>query len=54
VTQNGRIWLKGVDIAHERLLIESIHKIASEAHTVGLTDRMQEYIINEKKKRGIE
>ncbi len=54
VTQNGRIWLKGEDIAHERLLIESIHKIASEAHTVGLTDRMQEYIINEKKKRGIE
>ncbi len=54
VTQNGRIWLKGVDIAHERLLIESIQKIASEAHTVGLTDRMQEYIINEKKKRGIE
>jgi len=54
VTQNGRIWLKGEDMAHERLLIESIHKIASEAHTVGLTDRMQEYIINEKKKRGIE
>jgi exosome complex component RRP4 len=54
VTQNGRIWLKGEDIAHERLLIESVHKIASEAHTVGLTDRMQEYIINEKKKRGIE
>ncbi|MFX1387682.1 MAG: exosome complex RNA-binding protein Rrp4 [Promethearchaeota archaeon] len=54
VTQNGRIWLKGEDLAHERLLIESIKKIASEAHTVGLTDRMQEYIINEKKKRGIE
>ena len=54
VTQNGRIWLKGEDIAHERLLIESINKISSEAHTVGLTDRMQVYIINEKKKRGIE
>jgi exosome complex component RRP4 len=53
VTQNGRIWLKGEDIAHERLLIESIKKIASEAHTVGLTDRMEEYIIKEKKKRGI-
>lgn len=53
VTQNGRIWLKGEDIAHERLLIESIQKIAMEAHTVGLTDRMQEYIIEEKKKRGI-
>ena len=54
VTQNGRIWLKGEDIAHERLLIESIQKIAMEAHTVGLTDRMQEYVINEKKNRGIE
>ncbi len=54
VTQNGRIWLKGEDIAHERLLIESVKKIASEAHTIGLTDRMQEYIINEKKNRGIE
>ena len=54
VTQNGRIWLKGEDIAHERVLIESINKIASEAHTVGLTDRMQDFIKNEKKKRGIE
>jgi exosome complex component RRP4 len=54
VTQNGRIWIKGEDIAHERLLIEAIQKIAMEAHTVGLTDRMQEYVINEKKKRGID
>ncbi len=54
VTQNGRIWLKGEDIAHERLLIESIRKIEDEAHTVGLTDRMQEFIINEKKIRGLE
>ncbi|KKN59854.1 hypothetical protein LCGC14_0537750 [marine sediment metagenome] len=54
VTQNGRIWLKGEDLAHERLLIEAIYKIASEAHIVGLTDRMQEFVINEKKKRGIE
>ena len=54
VTQNGRIWLKGEDLAHERLLIESIQKIASEAHTVGLTDRMQEFIKNEKKIRGLE
>jgi exosome complex component RRP4 len=53
VTQNGRIWLKGEDIAHERLLIDAIKKIEKEAHTVGLTDRMLEYIQNEKKKRGI-
>lgn len=54
VTQNGRIWIKGDDIIHERLLIESVRKIAREAHTEGLTDRMQEFIINEKKKRGID
>jgi exosome complex RNA-binding protein Rrp4 len=54
VTQNGRIWIKGEDLAHERLLIESIHKIEDEAHTVGLTDRIQEFIMNEKKKRGLE
>jgi exosome complex component RRP4 len=53
VTQNGRIWLKGEDIAHERLLIDAIKKIEREAHTVGLTDRMLEYIQNEKSKRGI-
>jgi exosome complex component RRP4 len=52
VTQNGRIWLKGVDIAHERLLIDAIKKIEKEAHTVGLTDRILEYIENEKKIRG--
>ena len=53
VTQNGRIWLKGPDIANERLLIDAIKKIEREAHTVGLTDRTSEYIENEKKKRGI-
>jgi exosome complex component RRP4 len=53
VTQNGRIWLKGEDIAHERLLIDAIQKIEREAHTVGLTDRMSEYIENEKIKRGL-
>lgn len=54
VTQNGRIWLKGNDIAHERLLIDAIRKIEKEAHTVGLTDRMGKYVEDEKKKRGIE
>ncbi len=53
VTQNGRIWLKGEDIAGERLLIDAIRKIEEEAHTVGLTDRMSEYIENEKKIRGM-
>jgi len=54
VTQNGRIWIKGDDIMHERLLIEAIYKIEKEAHTSGLTDRIQLFIENEKTKRGIE
>jgi len=53
VTQNGRIWLKAEDIAHERLLIDAIRKIEKEAHTVGLTDRVSEYIENEKEIRGM-
>ncbi|MHA1508726.1 MAG: KH domain-containing protein, partial [Promethearchaeota archaeon] len=53
VTQNGRIWLKSEDIAYERLLIDAIRKIEKEAHTVGLTDRMSEYIENEIKIRGM-
>jgi exosome complex component RRP4 len=53
VTQNGRIWLKGDNIAYERLLIDAIHKIEREAHTSGLTDRIQAFIENEKIKRGI-
>ncbi len=54
VTQNGRIWLRGDDFAHERLLVDAINKIAREAHTIGLTDRIQQYIENEKKLRGIQ
>jgi exosome complex component RRP4 len=54
VTQNGRIWIKGGDIEKERLLIEAIYKIEQEAHTQGLTDRMEEFIKNEKEKRGIQ
>jgi len=53
VTQNGRIYLEGEDLVHERLLIDAIRKIEREAHTVGLTDRMQAYIENEKVKRDI-
>lgn len=53
VTQNGRIWIKGDDLAHERLLIDAIKKIEREAHTIGLTDRMNAYIENEKNVRGM-
>ena len=53
VTQNGRIWLKGENIATERLLIEAINKIANEAHTAGLTDRISHWLENELKIRGL-
>lgn len=53
VTQNGRIWIKGEDLKHESLLIDAIRKIAREAHTVGLTDRIEEYLKNQKKERGL-
>ena len=54
VAQNGRIWIKGKSFEHERLLIDTIRKIEREAHTSGLTDRIRYFIIEEKKKRGIE
>jgi exosome complex component RRP4 len=53
VTQNGRIWIQGDNFEHEMLLIDTIDKIKKEAHTSGLTDRIKEYIMNEKIKRGI-
>jgi exosome complex component RRP4 len=54
VTQNGRIWIQGEDIEHECLLIDTIYKIENEAHTSGLTDRIKEFIMTEKSKRGID
>ena len=53
VAQNGRIWIKGENIASERLLIEAINKIANEAHTAGLTDRISHWLENELKIRGL-
>ncbi|MHA1720324.1 MAG: exosome complex RNA-binding protein Rrp4 [Promethearchaeota archaeon] len=55
VAQNGRILIQGgKKFKNELLLIDAIHKIEKEAHTTGLTDRIRNYIIKEKKKRGIE
>lgn len=53
VTQNGRIWLSGDNMAYEMLLIDAIKKIEREAHTFGLTDRIEEYLKNEKVSRGL-
>ncbi len=52
VAQNGRIWLAGLpdNVALAKYIIG---KINEEAHTSGLTDRIKEYIAEEKKKRGL-
>ncbi|MGC8710194.1 MAG: KH domain-containing protein [Candidatus Micrarchaeia archaeon] len=47
VGMNGRVWIKGGDVA---LTTEAILKIEEEAHTAGLTDRIKEML--EKSKSG--
>jgi exosome complex component RRP4 len=48
VGQNGIILISGPNPEHERLAIMAIEKIAQEAHTSGLTDRITEMIRKEK------
>jgi exosome complex component RRP4 len=43
VGQNGRIWISGKTRDEEAVVAEAIRKIEAEAHTSGLTDRIQEY-----------
>lgn len=50
VAQNGVVWIKGRKVDEERILIKAIKKIESEAHTIGLTDRVKEFVENEMKK----
>ena len=50
VGQNGRIVIVANKIENENLVERSIRKIEAEAHTSGLTDRIREYIENEKEK----
>lgn len=51
VGQNGRIWLNG-DLEGILLAEEAIRKIEREAHSTGLTDRIQGYLRDEAAKRG--
>ncbi|MHA1341594.1 MAG: exosome complex RNA-binding protein Rrp4 [Promethearchaeota archaeon] len=53
IAKNGRIWLKGRTFEHEQLLIDAIYKIEKEAHTFKLTDRIEYFLKEEKKKRGL-
>ena len=49
VAQNGVVWVKGKKPEDERIIIKAIRKIESEAHTIGLTDRVKEFIDSELK-----
>jgi exosome complex component RRP4 len=50
VGQNGRIIVSANNVATENIVIAAIQKIEAEAHTSGLTDRIREYLEEEKKK----
>jgi exosome complex component RRP4 len=43
VGQNGRVWISGRTRDEEAIVSDAIRKIEAEAHTTGLTDRIQEY-----------
>ncbi|NOZ31013.1 MAG: RNA-binding protein [Crenarchaeota archaeon] len=51
---NGRIHIKCADSERESILVLAIKMIEREAHTVGLTARVQEYIQELKKVKGVE
>ncbi|MEK6947826.1 MAG: exosome complex RNA-binding protein Rrp4 [Nanoarchaeota archaeon] len=49
VGQNGVVWINGDSPEKEYLAIRSIRKIEAESHITGLTDRMKEFLEQEKK-----
>lgn len=53
IAKNGLVWINGSSPELEHLCIEAIRKIEREAHTTGLTDRIQYYIQEKKKERGL-
>lgn len=53
VGQNGRVWVNGNPKA-QVLAIETIKKIANEAHTSGLTDKIKAYLEQRVTELGIE
>ncbi len=53
VARNGRILVRCPNKELEEIVIMAILKIEREAHIPGLTDRVKEFIIREKVKRGL-
>ena len=44
VGQNGIIWISGPDSKKERIAENAIRKIEAEAHSSGLTDKMNNFL----------
>ncbi|RLG85463.1 MAG: RNA-binding protein [Thermoprotei archaeon] len=53
VGNNGRILLRCPDPEREAIAVLAIKKIEREAHTQGLTERIKDFIIEQKIKRGL-
>ncbi|MEM1644824.1 MAG: exosome complex RNA-binding protein Rrp4 [Ignisphaera sp.] len=53
VGNNGRIILRCTDPEHEYIAVVAIKKIERESHTLGLTERIKSFIIEEKIRRGL-
>jgi len=53
VAKNGRILIECPNEALEDIVVLAIRKIEKEAHIPGLTDRIKEFILKEKVRRGL-
>jgi exosome complex component RRP4 len=53
VGQNGRILIKCPNKDLEEILVLALKKIEAEAHTTGLTERVREFIRQERERRGV-
>ena len=49
VGQNGRVWISGKTRDEEAMVAAAIRKIEAEAHINGLTDRIREYLVSNRK-----
>ena len=51
IGQNGRVLISGRTREQEEMVVKVIHRIENEAHTSGLTNRIQEYLRKLKEER---
>ncbi|MFX0206675.1 MAG: exosome complex RNA-binding protein Rrp4 [Candidatus Hodarchaeota archaeon] len=50
VGQNGRVLISSPSLEHELLVLKAFTKIVEESHTSGLTDRIQQFLKEEREK----